>query len=248
MKCGWVIAALLGGGAFFGVSVAQQTQYPTLPALLGNEYLALAYVAPPASLPVFTTPPQIGAYLTKSSGVLPTNWVQQYHQNGGGTCYGHVLCWGDQNYDIQADHFGVQSQDASVSTTATLGGSNTVGDQIGWQIGASHSYMTVVTGDTSTTIINKLASLLNGGAQTATVAAAGSGYTNGDVVTLPSSSVPTCPHEPKFTLTVGGGIVTAAAIAGSGGSAIMGGYCQSTPAGTTFATTGGTGSGITRTL
>src|SRR5439155_3782676 len=157
-------------------------QLPVSLAALALTLPAIIVATVQAPLPVradISSPPS-----SSSSSSLPTNWVQQYHQNGGGSVSGHVVGWGDQNYDLVADHFGVQSQDASVSTTATLGGTNTVSDQIGFQIGASHSYMTVATGDTSTTITNKLASLLNGGALTATVGGTLTGYTNGDKVTL----------------------------------------------------------------
>jgi hypothetical protein len=51
----------------------QNLQYPTLPALLGTEGWALAYVAPPARLPVYTTPQQIRDYVgaNLSSIVVP---------------------------------------------------------------------------------------------------------------------------------------------------------------------------------
>lgn len=173
------------------------------------------------------------------------NTPLQVHQNDGCDQYGPVILSGLCNIDIIADHFGVQSFDASQATVATLGGTVTVGDQIGWQIGAAHSYITVAAGDNSTTVLNKLASALQGGALTATIAGgAAGGYTNGDVVTLAGVSS-TCPTPPAFTLTVSGGNVTAAAIAGAGGSSIMGGYCTSTPSGGPFAITGGTGTGLT---
>ena len=170
--------------------------------------------------------------------------MQQYHQNGGGTVNGHYLGWGDQNYDVLADHLGAQTQDASQATTATLGGTITTGDQIGWQIGSAHTYITVASGDTSTTLSNELAAALQGGAISATVAAgAGGGYSNNDVVTLNGVSA-SCPTAPAFELTVAGGNVTAAAVTGSGGSGIIGGYCTATPTGP-FAVTGGSGSGLT---
>ena len=224
--------------------------YPALGLTAFLLALPASAQVPPIQPPPGMAPNAAGAPepATRNNLGLPTNWVQPYHQNGGCIASGHFLLWGDCNADIKADHFGVQSQDASVSTTATLGGSNTVGDQIGWQIGASNSYITVAAGDTSTTILNKLAAALNGGAVTATIGGGGtgSGYTNNDVVSLTGAGITaSCPIAPAFKLTVSGGNVTAAVIAGAGGSSVMGGYCQATPSGGPFAVAGGTGSGLT---
>src|SRR5208283_4038270 len=104
----------------------------------------------------------------------------------------------DGNADMTADHFGVQSQDASQAMTATLGGSLTPGDQIGWQIGMAQSLITIAGGDTSTTVLNKLGAALQGGAVSATVASgAAGGFTNGDIVTATGASIAaSCPVAP----------------------------------------------------
>ena len=41
---------------------------------------------------------------TLGGTTLATSYAAQVHQNIGGSCYGHVLCWGDQNIDIVGDH------------------------------------------------------------------------------------------------------------------------------------------------
>lgn len=202
----------------------------------------LADVKPPPSMLADASNAELPA--ARNNLGVPTNWIQQYHQNGGGTTSGHNLGWGDQNYDIFADHIGAQTQDASQLTTAVLGGSITVGDQIGWQIGTAHTYITVASGDTATTLLNKLAAALQGGALSATIASgATGGYSNNDIVSLTGLGS-NCPTAPSFKLTVASGRVTAATVTGSGGSSIMGGYCTATPTGP-FAVTGGTGAGLT---
>jgi hypothetical protein len=37
--------------------------YPTLPSLTGEEMILLEYAAPPASMPVFTTPMQVAEFV-----------------------------------------------------------------------------------------------------------------------------------------------------------------------------------------
>jgi hypothetical protein len=225
-----------------GSWMATKMMQKPLAALLLATALALLHV--PALAQSMTTDGS-NATLPAAHTILglPTNWVQQYHQNGGGSVTGHYLAWGDQNYDILADHFGVQSQDASQATTATLGGSLTVADRIGWQMGASFSYISVHSGDTAAVILNKLAAALQGGALTATIAAgAAGGYTNNDIVTLTGVSA-NCPVAPAFKLTVSGGSVITATVTGSGGSSVMGGYCTATPIGP-FSVSGGAGSGL----
>jgi hypothetical protein len=183
-------------------------------------------------------------------------WSPDYNQNVGGDCYGHVLCWGDQNMDLTADHTGVITADPSVLGyivvgNGTVGGATTPGDQIGiqWTIGVttySH-YITAQSGDTSTTLAKELAASINGGAVSATVAGAGSGYTNGDQVQAILGSGVSCPTPPKFQLTVAGGVVTAATPIGAGGSVIQGGECITPPA-NPLSVSGGTGSGLTLTV
>lgn len=112
-----------------------------------------------------------------SSSNTPQAWSAEVHQNGGGSCTGnitstgaHQLCWSDQNIDLIADHLTTQTQDASMITYVTVGGSATPTDVVGlnWQV-ASVTYnirYTVQSGDTTSTIASNLASCINAGGTT----------------------------------------------------------------------------------
>jgi hypothetical protein len=149
-----------------------------------------------AALAQNTTPlsgPWIGDnnFALKTGGVVGINqpnmavnlskWTTQIHQNTQtGACYGagasRVLCTSDQNHDLIADHSTIQSQDASLISFVTVGGSATATDVVGldWRI-ASVLYQiryTVQPGDTTSTIATNLAACINaGGAANCTVTA-----------------------------------------------------------------------------
>jgi hypothetical protein len=87
-----------------------------------------------------------------------------------------VLCASDQNFDLIADHSTIQTQDASLISSVTVGGTITASDVVGlnWTI-ASLIYnirYTVQGGDTISTIASNLATCINsGGAANCTVTA-----------------------------------------------------------------------------
>lgn len=60
---------LIGVITLFAVATAYAQGFPELPALTGNERLPLAYVNPPALLPLFTDPAQIAKYVATKNGV-----------------------------------------------------------------------------------------------------------------------------------------------------------------------------------
>jgi hypothetical protein len=95
---------------------------------------------------------------------IDSSYSPLYHQNGGGSCSGHILCFGDQNMDIKADHIGVQSTDASLSTSGTISGSPTAGDMPGINITLnSVSYQLryiAQPGDTATTVAAAIANCI----------------------------------------------------------------------------------------
>lgn len=93
---------------------------------------------------------------------LVSNWQPLVHQDGGGTASGHVLAWGDQNMDIQADHIGVQSTDASVAMDIEVSGTPTEGEQPGIQLTVNDKNYTIAytvqSADTNASVAFALAS------------------------------------------------------------------------------------------
>jgi hypothetical protein len=122
-----------------------------------------------------------GMQTTAGNAQLPASatnlskWTTQVHQNTqSGECYGtgsgRVVCASDQNHDLIADHSTIQTQDASLISYMTVGGTVTPGDVVGltWTV-ASVVYnirYTVQAGDTTTTIAANLATCINAGGAT----------------------------------------------------------------------------------
>lgn len=188
---------------------------------------------------------------------VPTLWgtaYQQGHQNAGCTSYGHRLVTADCNLDLIADHVTVQTADRSVlayiKVGTVLGQRAAAGDRLGvqWTLGTKtyEKYLTAQPGDTTTSLAKRLIASMQGGAVAAAVAAAGSGFADGDVVSLALPEGAYCPDLPQFKLAVDRGAVVAAAPLAVGGSKVEGGSCVTDPMPSKpLPVTGGRGSGLT---
>jgi hypothetical protein len=99
-------------------------------------------------------------------------WAPQLHQNAGGTNYGHMLCWADQNFDLALDRFCIQSGDQSMIIGITIGGSPAAGDTVTANVrlaGVTYPVVyTVQPGETILTVATAFAAALNGGTSHAT--------------------------------------------------------------------------------
>jgi hypothetical protein len=112
-----------------------------------------------------------GVLMHQSATALPTSfpsaWAPLLHQNAGGTCYGHVLCWGDQNMDLVADHSTIQTADPSMITYIAPSGTYVAGEQPGvtWVInGVTYTIKrTVQSGDTGLAFATGLGKCLGPG-------------------------------------------------------------------------------------
>jgi hypothetical protein len=115
-----------------------------------------------------------GTLLADLGGGAP--WSAQVHQSGGGTNFGHVLMWADQNTSQQADTFSVFSNDQSLLYSVTIGGTPVAGNTVtltGTLASTAFPIVyTVQSGDTTSTIATALAACIQGGSTHCTGGAA----------------------------------------------------------------------------
>ena len=184
------------------------------------------------------------------------------HQQHGGIVNGaHSPCLADTNCVYTAELLNMQIVDYTELWRAFATSSDSLvqsGETIGLKISLWDNtqspprarlfqiFTTTVVGDTFQTLLNRLASQLNGGAVVATVVSPGTTMVNGQIYTLtvPTGSWPTagdkCEVTPLIQVTTdGSGHAVAATPVGSGGSQIVGGWCWAQPSAGPLTVAGG---------
>jgi hypothetical protein len=170
-------------------------------------------------LVVNLTPP---ADLSGLSAPFPCpTWYPVIHQQKGGTNCSHGYLASDQLNAEIADTFALITNDASVLTKVGFGaaGAGNVGLQVGLQFllnGTTYNeYVTIISGDTNTTLAQREAATINGSLISATVDASDTSSTavNGATYALNLPQIPAangiCYRTPNVIVTASAGKITA---------------------------------------